>query len=104
MGLVMGTELRVGLLGCGNVGAATVRILVEHADDIERRAGVRIELTRVAVRDAAKVRDVPIQASRFTTDPFAVVRDPDVDVVAVCAPPELPVNDPNPATDMILRR
>ncbi len=77
----MGTELRVGLLGCGNVGAATARILVEHADDIERRAGVPIELTRVAVRDAAKVRGVPIQSSRFTTDPFAVVRDPDVDVV-----------------------
>src|SRR5439155_25746834 len=36
---------------------------------------------RVAVRDAARVRDAPIHSSRFTTDPFAVVRDPDVDVV-----------------------
>ena len=47
----MGDVLRVGMLGCGNVGAAVVRLLRDHAADIERRAGARIEIVRVAVRD-----------------------------------------------------
>ena len=37
--------MRVGMLGCGTVGAAVVRLL-EHADDIERRAGCRLEMHR----------------------------------------------------------
>lgn len=73
--------MRVGLLGCGNVGAAVVRLLDEHADDIARRAGCRLEVARVAVRDPARVREVPLDPSRFTADPQAVVEDPDVDIV-----------------------
>ena len=35
--------LRVGMLGCGTVGAAVIRLLERHRDDIERRAGCRLE-------------------------------------------------------------
>ncbi len=73
--------IRVGLLGCGTVGTSVVRTLHEHADDIERRAGVRVVVTRVAVRDVAKDRDVPLAAGTFTTDGIAIVDDPDVDVI-----------------------
>src|SRR5207248_8488014 len=73
--------LRVGLLGCGNVGAAVARMLHEHAEDIERRAGVRIEVTRVAVRDPSRPRDVPVPPERFTDRADGVVADPGVDVV-----------------------
>jgi homoserine dehydrogenase len=78
---VIGGTLRVGLLGCGNVGAAVVRLLDAHAEDIARRAGCRLEVARVAVRDPSRVRDVPLEASRFTDDAAAVVEDPDVDIV-----------------------
>jgi homoserine dehydrogenase len=77
----MNEPLRVGILGCGNVGAAVVRLLDEHADDIARRAGCRLEVARVAVRDAGKIRDLPIDPSSFTADPMTVVEDPDVDIV-----------------------
>lgn len=77
----MSQPLRVGLLGCGNVGRAVASMLAEHADDICRRAGSPIQVARVAVRDAARAREVPVSAERFTTDPFAVVRDPEVDAV-----------------------
>jgi homoserine dehydrogenase len=73
--------LRVGMLGCGTVGAAVVRLLTEHREDIERRAGCRLEVTRVAVRNPTAVRDVPLDASAFVDDPMAVVEDPDVDIV-----------------------
>lgn len=78
---MIGGTLRVGLLGCGNVGTAVVRLLNAHADDIARRAGCRLEIARVAVRDPAKVRDVPLDASRLTADATEVVEDPGVDIV-----------------------
>lgn len=73
--------LKVGLLGCGNVGAAVVRLLEEHRDDIARRAGCRLEVARVAVRDPGRPRDVPLDPARFVADPMQVVEDPDVDIV-----------------------
>ena len=79
--LVAEETVRVGLLGCGHVGSALVRLIDEHADVIESRAGVRIEIARVAVRNLARERDVPIPAGRFTHDAEGVVADPAVDVV-----------------------
>ena len=73
--------LRVGMLGCGTVGAAVVRLLESHRDDIERRAGCRLEVRKVAVRAPARARDVPLPPSAFVDDPIAVVEDPDVDIV-----------------------
>jgi homoserine dehydrogenase len=76
----MGT-VRVGLLGCGHVGSALVRLIDMQADEIEARSGVRIEIARVAVRNLARERDVDIPAERFTHDAEEVVADPSVDVV-----------------------
>jgi homoserine dehydrogenase len=73
--------MKVGMLGCGNVGAAVIRLLDEHRDDIARRAGCRLEVAKVAVRDPAKPRNVPLDPSRFVTDPLDVIDDPDVDIV-----------------------
>jgi homoserine dehydrogenase len=73
--------IRVGVLGCGHVGSALVRLVAEHGPLVEARAGVKVEVTRVAVRNLAKERDVDLPADRFTHDASEVVTDPDVDVV-----------------------
>ncbi len=73
--------IRVGVLGCGNVGGALVELLLTQADAIAVRTGLRLELTRVAVRSAAKERSVAIPDGIVTHDAEAVVTDPDVDVI-----------------------
>ena len=73
--------IRIGMLGCGTVGSAVVRTLAEHGDDIAMRAAVRLAVTRVAVRDADRARDVPLPSDVFTTDLASIVADPDIDVV-----------------------
>ena len=73
--------IRVGMLGCGTVGSAVARTLSSYGDDIARRAGVRVEITRVAVRDLARGRDVPLATQVFTADAASIVDDPDIDVV-----------------------
>jgi homoserine dehydrogenase len=77
----MAKVVRVGLLGCGNVGAAVVRMLFDHAGEIARRAGAAIEVRRVAVRDLHKPRGASVPRELLTTDPAQVVGDPDVDVI-----------------------
>jgi homoserine dehydrogenase len=77
----MDERVRVGILGCGNVGQALVRLIHEHADVIEGRAGVPLEVARVAVADLTKERNLPIPARCYTDDAAAVVDDPDVDIV-----------------------
>jgi homoserine dehydrogenase len=68
--------VRVGILGCGNVGTALVRLLDANADLITRRSGVRIEVARVAVQNLTKERDVDSRAGVLTNDGEAVVSDP----------------------------
>src|SRR6266508_219675 len=77
----MADVLRVGLLGCGNVGAAVVRMLSDHSEEIARRAGAAVVVRRVAVRDIAKSRPISIRPEVLTTDAAEVVRDQAVDVV-----------------------
>lgn len=73
--------VRIGLLGCGIVGSATCRLLVAHADEIRLRTGSTVEISRVAVRNLSKERDVEIPPALFTNDPHLVVKDPEVDIV-----------------------
>jgi len=73
--------IRIGMLGCGTVGSAVARMIAEHGDDIAMRAEVRLAVTRVAVRDARRERDVPLSREAFTTDAASIVADPDVDIV-----------------------
>ena len=74
-------SVKVGLLGLGTVGGDVARILLTRTDDIEVRAGLRIELARIAVKDASKTRSADIPASLLTDDAGSVVSDPGIDVV-----------------------
>jgi homoserine dehydrogenase len=73
--------VRVGLLGCGHVGGPLVTLVQRNADLISARAGVAVEIGRIAVHNLSKERDVDVPADVFTNDAEAVVNDPNVDVV-----------------------
>ncbi len=77
----MSEAVRVGVLGCGNVGGALVTLIVREADAIEARTGIRLEITRVAVRDLDKPRPAEVKTELLTTDTAALVTADDVDVV-----------------------
>ena len=75
------SPVRIGLLGCGNVGAALVQLLVNEPDAIAQRTGLRFEVARVAVRNLARQRAVELPEGCLTHDADSVVNDPDIDVV-----------------------
>ena len=76
-----GRTIRIGLLGCGNVGGPLADLVARQAAAIEARTGLRLEITRVAVRNLARDRGVTLPDGVLTRDAHAVVRDPDIDVV-----------------------
>jgi homoserine dehydrogenase len=63
------------------VGAALVELLAARSGDIEARTGLRLELTRVAVRDVTRARSVSLREGVLVGDAASVVADPEVDVV-----------------------
>ncbi len=73
--------VNIGLLGCGNVGAALVELVRDRGDEIAARTGLRLAVTRVAVRSLSKERGVELPAEVLTTDAESVATDPDVDLV-----------------------
>ncbi len=73
--------IRIGLLGCGNVGGALVPLVEQQATTIEGRTGLRLEITRVAVRNMSKDRGMTLADGMLTRDAHDVVTDPDIDVV-----------------------
>jgi homoserine dehydrogenase len=75
------TTVRIGLLGCGNVGGALVPLIERQADVIESRTGLRLEISRVAVRNLARDRGVTLADGVLTRDAMSVVTDPDIDLV-----------------------
>lgn len=60
--------VRVALAGCGVVGTELVRLLRGREDEIRARHGVRFELVRVLVRDAAKPRAVELAPGVLTAE------------------------------------
>ena len=73
--------IKVGLLGVGTVGAGTFNVLQRNQEEIRRRAGRGIEITMVAARNLEKARGVVGAGVEVTGDPFAVVNNPDIDIV-----------------------
>lgn len=69
----------VGLLGCGNVGAALVQLLADDSG-IEARSGMRLRLAGVAVADTARQRQ-GVPPELLTGDADALVASDDVEVV-----------------------
>ena len=73
--------IRIGLLGCGNVGGALIALIERNGDEIATRTGVRLEIPRVAVRSLSKDRQVAVDPELLTTDGLEVVAGSDVDLV-----------------------
>ncbi len=73
--------INVALLGIGTVGGGTFSVLARNQEEITRRAGRPISITVVADKDLARAGELTGGVVRLTDDAFAVVADPDIDIV-----------------------
>ena len=89
--------VKVGLLGLGTVGGGTVEVLRRNAEEIARRAGRGIVITRASARDIRRQRPFDTTGINLTRDPFEVVDDPELAIVV-----EL-IGGESPARELVLR-
>ena len=73
--------INVGLLGIGTVGGGTFTVLKRNEEEITRRAGRPIRISVVADKNLELAGKITGGACKLTDDAFAVVNDPEVDVV-----------------------
>ncbi len=73
--------VKVGLLGLGTVGGGTINLLARNRDEIARRAGRDIGVVHAATRHPERPRTCSTEGIRLTQDPFAVVDDPEIEII-----------------------
>ena len=71
----------VGLLGVGTVGGGTWNVLARNQEEITRRAGRGIRITKVADKDLARAQALVGGRAVVTADAYEVVNDPAIDIV-----------------------
>ncbi|MBU2102023.1 MAG: homoserine dehydrogenase, partial [Candidatus Omnitrophica bacterium] len=87
---------RIGIIGLGTVGEATVRSLMKYSSVIANRTSLKIEIkalcdSKVKKRSLAARFRIP-----FTNDPSRLINDPDIDTIV-----EL-IGGINPAKQLIM--
>jgi homoserine dehydrogenase len=70
----------IALIGCGTVGSGVAKLLLEHPERLAARAGRKLELRRVIVRDLTKPRDPALPRHLLTDDLRQVIDDPTIHV------------------------
>ncbi|WP_262965856.1 homoserine dehydrogenase [Methylobacter psychrophilus] len=73
--------VKVGVLGLGTVGGGTVNVLKRNAEEIARRAGREIIITRASAKDLDKERICDTQGIILSTDPMDIINDPEIDII-----------------------
>lgn len=73
--------VNIGLLGLGTVASGTLNVLQRNAAEITRRAGRAIHVKSALVHNLQKERTCNTDSIQLTTDPQAIVADPELDIV-----------------------
>lgn len=72
---------KIGLLGFGNVGGGTYKILTDNKELIEKRIGVSPEVVKILQRNKNKKRFVDADEKLLTEDPDEILNNDEIDIV-----------------------
>jgi homoserine dehydrogenase len=76
------SDVRIGLLGLGTVGAGVVKILQTRREMLEERAGARLTLAAVADTDLTRAREgLDLKRLPMTGDAAHVLSEPSIHIV-----------------------
>jgi homoserine dehydrogenase len=67
------------MLGCGVVGSEVARLILADTVELSTRAGAKIELAKIAVREIKPRPGIPNEL--FTLDAMSIVNDPNIDLI-----------------------
>ncbi|MGL5152725.1 MAG: homoserine dehydrogenase [Clostridium sp.] len=74
-------KVKIALLGLGNVGRGVWKILKANREEIMKRSGYEVEVSKVLVRSLGKDRGVDIPEQLLTTDFNEILNDDSIKIV-----------------------
>ena len=90
-------KVKIALLGLGNVGRGVWKILQSNGEEISKRCGYQVEVSKILVRNANKDRGIVVPDEIVTTNIDDVLNDGEIKVVVEV------MGGINPAKDYILK-
>jgi len=75
------SDIKVGLIGFGNIGAGVVKLLQSNADLVRNKVGTGIVLKRIADLDITSDRGVTLPSGVLTSNVNEIFDDPEISVV-----------------------
>jgi homoserine dehydrogenase len=73
-------NIQIGMLGCGVVGSQVAALLEKNNAELSTRAGAKLELKKIAVRDLKSARD-GVNPALLTTDAQSLINDPEIQII-----------------------
>ena len=74
-------RIKVGFLGCGNIGCGVYKLLETFGQEIQENEGVAFDVVRILVRNPGKKRNWEIPSALLTDRAEDVLEDPEIAVV-----------------------
>lgn len=74
-------NVKIALLGLGNVGRGVWKILQANGEEISKRSGCKVEIAKILVRDASKARGVEVPDEIITTNFEEILNDDSIKIV-----------------------
>ncbi len=69
----MAREVKIGIVGFGTIGAGVVSCLLDHADVISRRTGIKPVISKIADIDIKRDRGIKLPKDILTTDVSSLI-------------------------------
>ena len=74
-------KINIGLLGLGNIGTGTYKVLEMNRETIQNALGLELEITRILEKDTARDRGVYVDPNKFTQEPEDIFKDSSIKIV-----------------------
>ncbi len=74
--------VKVGIVGFGTIGCGAAKILLEQADSISAKTGLRLELAMVVDVDLDRPRQVELPPGVLTNDLSQLLNDKSIEIAA----------------------
>ncbi len=74
-------SIKIGLIGLGTIGTGVAKTLLENTALLDERLGFSLDLAAIADIDITTDRGVSIPRDLLTTDAYALINNPDIDIV-----------------------
>ena len=77
------SQINVGIIGFGTVGAGTFEVLTTNREIITNRVGAEVVVKRIADIDIESDRRIPVKpaAETLTVDAMDLINDPEIDLI-----------------------